>query len=812
MNTKIRKMQWALALTAALLMTLFAATTGFAEGEEPPPEPPMAEEPAAVITADPPLEETVLDPNSDPTAEVPAAPELPAELPVEEAAPEPTPEAEIVAVPEAEALPEEIVQEPLPVEVLVPDPAIEAGIAASAEEIVQEPLAEIAAEAVESGVVLVDESGGELPLTESSSAELLGSGDPYYTVGLTKYSFFAEFGGCGSLLNCQDNLGPNVIQYALDYMATTGLPSNRMLYVQGGTYGGFTVNGSSSPWLILLNGVIGEDGSQNTFINGDIIVEDNVGGFTLSGFTLNAGGSLIFGYNSGTLKLTDMAVSSSDGFYNYGLVVYNHSGAVVLDGVNVSDNVENGTYVDNTIGSYPITIKNSAFSENGLGLPSGDYTGLTLVSNNTITIDGVTANSNNGSGIVIYDYTTLSLKNTFMLGNNSSLPGVGYALYSNTDGVGTATLEHVYAYNNDHGLSLNGGSLNAKYIEVGSSAEGYGLYFYSKVGSSRVEYSQFHGNLLDGVHIENKGTIYLNSIQSNDNLIGAGAYLDNNTGAYAEFLGSGMVTITSPTSGGGQLANRFMSNGDSGVTIHSRGSVLISNADMGENNGIGLDVNNYFGLGNVTLNVTISSWQNGFFNNDFEGISIDSQGAVSISRTSSEWNGSTGIVVLTKGTIVLVNVTSANNSSYGANLYNLDALLPRNVTLTNSRFDHNNGYGLFVQSKGSIIAYGLSASGNSVRNQFLGSATSQITYHDLLGDTWVEDSYTFEGAISDVVNLYLNSDDFDAYLELYDPNGQLIASNDDSDGLNSKITWTLTANGIYTVVAQSLSNNGSGGC
>ena len=91
--------------------------------------------------------------------------------------------------------------------------------------------------------------------------------------------------------------------------------------------------------------------------------------------------------------------------------------------------------------------------------------------------------------------------------------------------------------------------------------------------------------------------------------------------------------------------------------------------------------------------------------------------------------------MVTKGTIELVNVNSANNSGYGANLYNLDALLPRNVTLTNSSFDHNNGYGLLVQSKGSIIAYGLSASGNSVRNQFLGSATSQITYHDLLGDT-----------------------------------------------------------------------------
>ena len=189
------------------------------------------------------------------------------------------------------------------------------------------------------------------------------------------------------------------------------------------------------------------------------------------------------------------------------------------------------------------------------------------------------------------------------------------------------------------------------------------------------------------------------------------------------FIGSGAVTITSPASGGWQLANRFLNNGDSGVTIHSRGSVLISNADMGENNSIGLDVNNYYGLGSVTLNMTIANWQNGFYNNDNEGISINSQGAVKLSRTSTEWNGGTGIVVVTKGTIELVNVTSANNSGYGANLYNPDALLPRNVTLTNSSFDHNNGYGLHVQSKGSIIAYGLSASGNSIRNQFLGSAT-----------------------------------------------------------------------------------------
>ena len=85
--------------------------------------------------------------------------------------------------------------------------------------------------------------------------------------------------------------------------------------MQGGTYDGFTINGSSSPWLTLLNGVIGEDGSENTYINGDIYVTNNTGGFTLSGFTLNTGGSIILADNSGTLKLADIVVSSSDWFY-----------------------------------------------------------------------------------------------------------------------------------------------------------------------------------------------------------------------------------------------------------------------------------------------------------------------------------------------------------------------------------------------------------------------------------------------------------------------------------------------------------------
>ena len=795
MYAKIRKIQWLLALTAALMAALLAATTAFAEGETMP-EAPLAEEPAVVVSVDPPQQEPELEPDV-----IPAPEEAAADPPVEEAAPEPAPEAETAPAP----------VEAAPAEASAPEPAVEADISARAEEIAQEPLAEIAAEVDESGVVLVDEIGGILPLTETSSAELLIGGDPYYTVGLNKFSFYAAGGMCvaGTYPYCQDSQGSDVIQDALNYMATSGLPSNRMLYVQAGTYGGFIVNGFGSPTMALLGGVIGVDGSEVTHINSDIIIQFNTGGFTLRGFSVDTGGSIYFGYNSGTLKISDVVVQGSGD--DFALKVSEHAGAVSLEGVNVSNNSQSGGLIDTSIGSYPITIKNSAFNHNGWPDTTYPNSGLTVWSNSTITIDGISANANNGNGINVWDYGTLSLKNAFLSTNNSSVNNNGYALWGSTDGTGSAYLENVYAYGNDYGLYLQGGSLNARYLEVINTAEGNGLFFYSTVGSSRVEYGQFHNNNLYGLYIENKGAIYLNSVQSSYNG-GAGAFLDN-YGLYGGFSGLGSVTITSPATGGWQLANGFFNNGDSGVTIHSRGSVLISNADMNDNGSIGLDVHNSYGLGSVTLNATFPNWQNGFWNNGNEGILIDSQGAVKLSRISAEWNGNTGISVATKGNIEFVNVSSANNSGNGAYLDNHLVLLPRSVIFTNSSFDHNNGYGLYVLSKGSITAYGLSASGNSIRNQNMGiiSVGSTKVYHDLLGDSWVEDTYTFTINTPQWVYLYLESEDFDTYLELYNPSGTLIQSADGGwyDD-NSYIGRNLTATGTYTVVVKSWANSDSG--
>lgn len=70
------------------------------------------------------------------------------------------------------------------------------------------------------------------------------------------------------------------------------------------------------------------------------------------------------------------------------------------------------------------------------------------------------------------------------------------------------------------------------------------------------------------------------------------------------------------------------------------------------------------------------------------------------------------------------------------------------------------------------------------------------------------EQYTFEGVTGEVISIELTSNNFDTYLILKDPTGELIAQNDDRDGgagtnTNSEIRLALPSNGIYTVIVNS---------
>lgn len=85
------------------------------------------------------------------------------------------------------------------------------------------------------------------------------------------------------------------------------------------------------------------------------------------------------------------------------------------------------------------------------------------------------------------------------------------------------------------------------------------------------------------------------------------------------------------------------------------------------------------------------------------------------------------------------------------------------------------------------------------------------------GASYKTDRYTFTGAPGQQVTIFASSSSFDTYLYLRNPNGTVIASNDDGGGgTNSRIpassgTYTLTGtSGTFTIEVSSYSTSGAG--
>jgi hypothetical protein len=80
----------------------------------------------------------------------------------------------------------------------------------------------------------------------------------------------------------------------------------------------------------------------------------------------------------------------------------------------------------------------------------------------------------------------------------------------------------------------------------------------------------------------------------------------------------------------------------------------------------------------------------------------------------------------------------------------------------------------------------------------------------LAGETPV--SYAYEALTGDVITLRLTSDDFDTYLMVQAPSGELLAENDDCGTVRRSCInlLTLPESGIYTVVVHSFDRRSTG--
>ena len=74
------------------------------------------------------------------------------------------------------------------------------------------------------------------------------------------------------------------------------------------------------------------------------------------------------------------------------------------------------------------------------------------------------------------------------------------------------------------------------------------------------------------------------------------------------------------------------------------------------------------------------------------------------------------------------------------------------------------------------------------------------------------DSYPLEGQAGETFNIYLESDEFDAFVALIDAEGNIIDQNDDisQEDSNSRLRVTLPEDGIYNVIVNTYDEGGTG--
>ena len=663
-----------------LAAVLLFSGTAFAEGEAPPEAP--ATDEALQTDASPPSEPIEEAPSADeaPPPEETLAVDEPVEDPVvEEISPDNTPSEET-------PVEEPPVAEP-------PDDEIPAGVpvedSTSESDLVEEP-GELVAE---TALILVDAEGQPLEMASQESAAVLGGADPYWKVGTIWFSVAKDAAGCytgTSVIAGTCKIDPDPIQYAIDWIAldTTKKPTNGYIYVESDLYlNPVTINGTNVN-LSTLKGLIGRADGAGVYptIQNAITISNLLTGFTLQGFTI-IDGVVTFANNTGTLSLADLIISNSGGD---GLVVTGHKGNVVLTRVKSSDNDGNGAFIDNSTAPGNVTITNSAFDRNGDSLAGTGYEdGLTILTTGILTINGISVSNNDGQGLTAIGFSSLSLQHAMLNGNQH---GMGAQLI--TTKTGLAALSSVYALGNnwDSGILLiTSGPVSASNIQaMWNGNMGMMIDNTGGLGTVTVKTGRFNNNTAgDGLVILSKRAILISTIEANQNG-GNGAVLDNYFGG----LGAGNVTVGINSTVSSLLANSFWDNtGGDGLQIFSKGVVLISDFNATDNANYGVYVRNDYGTGDVTIQKSLIGWTN-----------------------NVSWNGWDGIFLLTKGNVIVKNVSVDNNG--GSGLYT--GVTTKSVAITSVHLNNNMWEGLYAQAIGNISLLDVTADGNGWGGVFSG--------------------------------------------------------------------------------------------
>ncbi len=776
-NSKLHKAS--LVFLAVLMGIMMFTMPVFADGEVMPENTPVAEAEMEEPTPSQEAEDVSVSQVNESEAADDAlndGPALDSNVDVE-------PNIETTATPEAEITPEAAPQ-----------------ISAAEEQVAEETTvaAEVITEASQSGLALTDGSGEALQMASEQSSETLQNADPYFYVGNTKYQFYPDGMSCPAGtegVTCWvSNPGENPIQDAINYINDNGtVPSDRKIYVESGEYSGdVSIDTSSQIFSSMLNGLIGA-GSSMTTINGNVLINQNVSGFTLSGFTIN--GSLNVTDSIGTLVLDDLNLTSPDGD---GINIHDQDGNVEIKNTRSSGNHGSGAVIEyeNTDGN--VTVTNSAFDDNGNTLTDDYEVGLLISTTRSIKLEGVSASRNQGNGFELADFSTLTIKNAVANHNEEQYNEnrVSEGIYAVTDLTANVTLENIQVnYNASDGLYIGtNGNVTAKNIEAQYNTLRTGtIENLQKIGeflSDDVEYDEwrFTGTNGQDVHItlESAGSRHTfdpllrlydssyNLIAEDDNTLGGvdaqilttlsaddtyflrvyradsgtrGLYdlalnHDENPANLINLEASGFSFSTWDGKGKFKLTNGYFNqNAGEGLYIYNRNFVNISTIKSTNNGGDG-----------IYINKSGSDWDCPEGGGACTLLGYSGKGTVTIkSPTSTGWltanatsgNDGAGLYVFSTGNIYVSNIDATENAIGGLTLDNCllnhtsgvcqgNGSVKVSVSIPNwvNYFGENSGNGIDVSTTGTVNLSSISAKYNGNKGIEVGSLNS-ITLEDI---------------------------------------------------------------------------------
>jgi hypothetical protein len=646
MFEKARAFLLSLTIIAVLVFSAVGTTVVYADGETPPDaqatEAPAGEKPGTV-TVD--TVETKGDATPVPTVEL--APRVEGEAtpaPAEEAAP-----------PKGEAAPAEEAGS-------APEPHAAGNPA-------DKPILDSVPE--NTTVAVVNAEGVLQPLATEAAADAIATSDPIWcpagqapTPGLN---------GCTQSFNSFTAL----LTFLAGNASFTG-PGT--IYVEQGNYQGgesvvdfnnFNLTNISNADLSITGGWNTSDGtttSTSTFNNVSFVIGNSTnpwgGTLTISNLTIdNPTNTGITVHAQGNINVSNVAVTNST----------NGAGAELNSGNDV--NINNSRFERNkTAGAIIRAVRDVSVANSSFSNPANarrQIVGLDIITDGSVSLLNVIANENREAGATIDAAGSVSIENSTFNGTKaivgSNFLGYGLTVVSqDVINLNTVTANDNFLWGAmltaTGDVSITNSIFNANTTESPGFIDDTGLLVFSQANVS-IANSHADDNRLIGAVIEAVGDVSISNSTFNSNngvtLDGAGTPTFHGYGLQA--VTDGSIFIDGVTASGNTLF---------GAHLEAGGNVLVANSDF--SNQTSGDANTLTGRGleivsggnallqNVTLN-----------NNQTFGADIQAGGGVLLENVTADGNGTTGVELQTNcGTLILIGGTYQNNGQYGLSILN----------------------------------------------------------------------------------------------------------------------------------------------